>query len=738
MIITKKTETVVASAAEALPTKYAEARRLLARGFKLCELHPLSKRPVGNGWQLNPISAVLNTAGGYGMPLAINDLCSIDPDSLELARIGLKRCGFDLEELMNEGVRTTSTRPGSGGRSTFKAPPDLLRVVFSSKTSGTILELRAGNSNLQDCLPGTEYAGKDGEIYLQDYASERRMDDAPELRPALLAWWRRMNSDIKFKREQQALLCRKDAVLAVSTEAAGGTGSKLAFASPYRREFNAATPVEDILARHGYSTDGGGRWAPSTATGTPCVRLIPGCEDLWQSDHASDPLLGTFDGWTASVVLDHGGDVDRANTAWQPYRDAAVALEFEDLREGARSALEARVQHLAEMEALAGVPDLEYENLPALIKEAELPAGQVAEMLARISAAAGRDVAQVMPAPRFTPVPAHEFVNRCPPPPDIIEGVLPTAELVMGFGESGAGKSFIFLDMACSVARGIPWRGKRVTAGRVVYIAAEGAGGFGKRLQAYAQHHEVDLANVDLSVIWDCPDLFGQDDKPLARAIEAAGGAQLIVVDTLAQVTAGANENSGEDMGKVLSHCKRLHRATGATVLLIHHAGKDTTKGARGWSGVRAAVDAELEVTRDKDVRSIRITKQKDGEDGGAFGFALKTVDLVCKYTGRSLTSCVAIEASPVSAAPKLNGKWQAAVHRAVHDRLLAATDEVDVSEVIAAAVLEMPAVGGKRDRRDYMAERALKELSAAGVLSLSRDGMTVGLSGGMQEFAGE
>jgi hypothetical protein len=60
-------------------------------------------------------------------------------------------------------VRTRSTRPGSGGRSTFKATPDLKRVVLRTKKDGTILELRAGQSNLQACLPGTVYLGKDGD-----------------------------------------------------------------------------------------------------------------------------------------------------------------------------------------------------------------------------------------------------------------------------------------------------------------------------------------------------------------------------------------------------------------------------------------------------------------------------------------------------------------------------------------------------------------------------------------------
>lgn len=56
-----------------------------------------------------------------------------------------------------------------------------------------------------------------------------------------------------------------------------------------------------------------------------------------------------------------------------------------------------------------------------------------------------------------------------------------------------------------------------------------------------------------------------------------------------------------------------LTRATGATVVLVHHAGKDTSKGARGWSGLRAAADAELEVVRSPEGRLLRVTKQKEG-----------------------------------------------------------------------------------------------------------------------------
>ena len=94
----------------------------------------------------------------------------------------------------------------------------------------------------------------------------------------------------------------------------------------------------------------------------------------------------------------------------------------------------------------------------------------------------------------------------------------------------------------------------------------------------------------------------------LAKGIKAMGGADLVIIDTFAHTLIG-NENSGEDVGLAIKHCKGIHTATGAMVLLIHHSGKDASKGARGWSGLRAAADVELCVTRDGEYRELSVSK---------------------------------------------------------------------------------------------------------------------------------
>jgi hypothetical protein len=321
---------------------------------------------------------------------------------------------------------------------------------------------------------------------------------------------------------------------------------------------------------------------------------------------------------------------------------------------------------------------------------------------------------------RFQVMPAHEFASVAPPS-WVIKGVLPQAELVVMYGASGSGKSFMALDMAAAIARGVPWRGCKVRKGRVAYIAAEGAGGFRKRLVAYAQHNQVDLSTVDIGVIHAAPNMMEKTDAvDVAKAVKAWGGADLIIVDTFAQVMPGANENAGEDVGKALTHCKRIHEVTGAMIILIHHAGKDASKGARGWSGLRAAADAELEVVREATGRSLKLTKSKDGEDGQVWGFDLDVVQIGVDEDLDPITSCVVIEAAVPAGGPvRKLGKNEKVVNEVLQEMAQAQTSGIEIKPVLEEAARRMMARDGveadKKGNYKSNARRALNKLCEGG-----------------------
>lgn len=305
----------------------------------------------------------------------------------------------------------------------------------------------------------------------------------------------------------------------------------------------------------------------------------------------------------------------------------------------------------------------------------------------------------------------------------LIKGVLPDADLGVLFGASGSGKSFAALDMAAAIARGIDWRGRRVRKGRVIVIAAEGGGGYGKRIKAYCQHHMIELQDLDIGVITAAPSFLESDDvSEIVASITAAGGASLLIVDTFAQVTPGANENAGEDMGLALKNARSLREATGAMCLLIHHAGKDASKGARGWSGIKAAADVEIEITRDEEnpVREMRTSKMKDGDDNLRWGFKLDIIDVGIDGDGDVITSCVVIEAdAPTPAASDKDRKGAKKIGR-VEAHILDTIELVDprVTTMGLAKFLDLCVEGmplpsdGKRDTRRQAINRAIKGLT--------------------------
>jgi len=303
-----------------------------------------------------------------------------------------------------------------------------------------------------------------------------------------------------------------------------------------------------------------------------------------------------------------------------------------------------------------------------------------------------------------------------------IKGFMPRAELGILFGPSGSGKSFLTFDMCAAIARGLEfWNGKRITKGRVAYLVAEGVAGFRQRVKAYRAEHGVKTEDIDMTIIAGVvPNLI--DEASVARLkadLKKFGPFDLIVFDTFARVTAGANENSGEQMGIAIKNCQEIGRVGGGMCLLVHHSGKDDSKGARGWSGIRAAADVELEVKRDADgtQRSVTSAKMKDGEDMISQGFQLRTVVMGQDEDGDDITSCV-VEyntAGQVQKPIKL-GHNQATLMRALADLQGFNSGEGIEEEKLIAATVELMHLkeGAKQDMRAFRAKESLTALTAS------------------------
>lgn len=159
----------------------------------------------------------------------------------------------------------------------------------------------------------------------------------------------------------------------------------------------------------------------------------------------------------------------------------------------------------------------------------------------------------------------------------LIDGVLPEQCMASLVGPSSVGKSFVALDMACSIAAGIPWGGLD-TSGQglgVVYVSAEGGNGLRIRKKAWEEYHGIRA--VPMRILADSPIIDGNDSHLLAETIAEFNRritfpVALVIIDTLNRTMAG-EENSATSMAAFVRGCQTIMERNNCAILIIHHCG---------------------------------------------------------------------------------------------------------------------------------------------------------------------
>jgi hypothetical protein len=342
-------------------------------------------------------------------------------------------------------------------------------------------------------------------------------------------------------------------------------------------------------------------------------------------------------------------------------------------------------------------------------------------------------LAAKLPPMRLRLQSADDLLNA-PPLRWLVRGVLPETGFAAIYGPSGSGKSFLALVLCAAVAEGSEWFGRRVIAAPVTYCALEGEAGLSKRIRAWSVHNHRALPDRLRFIMQPLDMRQSTDIADLAAAVQAAGGrGGLVVIDTLNRAAPGADENASTDMGELIEAAKELQRRLSGLVLLVHHTGKDGTKGLRGHSSLYAALDAAIEVSRIDSRREWAAIKSKDDAEGERTAFALRRVELGADEDGDQVTSCVVEpdDSSPAIARPVPRGKTQSVVYSAMKALLRDSKDFGKAGSPVGRPCVEVEAVIPviadrllcRPDQRQFQVRRALTAMTGEGEIYQTREG---------------
>jgi KaiC/GvpD/RAD55 family RecA-like ATPase len=226
-------------------------------------------------------------------------------------------------------------------------------------------------------------------------------------------------------------------------------------------------------------------------------------------------------------------------------------------------------------------------------------------------------------------------IRNLPDPQWLVKGMIIERSLSLIHGVPGAGKSFVALSLALSIASAQPqwWERPIERSGRVAYISSEGVADMRDRIAAFEGYHHLDLTDAGFLLLPDWISFMESEHlSKLARTLDAAveaGPLALIVVDTVSRVLPGADENLQADMTQFIRACDILRERYQCAVLGIHHSSRQGN--LRGSTVLDGAADSILGLERiEGEVRKGRLLAQKikAAEDGWETPFDLHVVPL--------------------------------------------------------------------------------------------------------------
>lgn len=544
------------------------ARMLVKAGVPMFLAHPNPEKRTGwdlpFGWETNEPDVSVVDAWRPGMAL-----CAVTGHTFDLVDVDPRSGGSEAElgAAMPRAYLTAETP--SGGRHHFV------------KTLG-VPSLDGKVSPGVDVKSGTLEGEGRGFAFVAPTVRASKVDGVPrEYRWVVGPKGPVLPSPDQLAQDGSGALLRAR-VLEIRRTSASGTPRRVSM-SQARREWDSAIAGLATNVAH-WKRHGWGGEAHSTilAATTRLARLSPETAEA-----------GLFEAFERAGAVPDADDLSKLHSAIEKAVPDIVVPDAE--------------MSSAESFFLGGAaPGVPGASLPALLAGVGATSALGLPSAGAVSSATG---GEGVSRRRFQPMSRAEAASIVAPA-SLVSGLLLSNTKARLSGPSGAGKTWVVLDLAAHVAAGMPWQGHAVEKTRVLYVAGEGAPSFDSRITAWETKHG---KPAEIDIIPDAPQIASDEDWAQFCGEMNLGDEKygLIIFDTQGSVTVGMEENSNKDANIALQRLDWVRKLTSACLLLVHHTGHDDASRGRGASAWLGGLDTELILSGTVQDRNLQLKNPK-------------------------------------------------------------------------------------------------------------------------------
>lgn len=281
----------------------------------------------------------------------------------------------------------------------------------------------------------------------------------------------------------------------------------------------------------------------------------------------------------------------------------------------------------------------------------------------------------VDPDEYFDIIEGENFTDGVKPANWLIGGLIEENAIGILAGATGTFKTFTALHLAWSLGSydrhfiGYP----TVKTGKVLYLFGEGASGLKRRARAIEIQQQSKFDNVIIPNRYI--DITDGDDRMMIDRLVKKHHPVLIIYDTLNSLAAIDN-NSSREVSAMIKDLRSIQDSVKASSIIVHHVGKDESKGMEGSHAFTSNSDFVFQLNRMSAKRYNKLetstpinmmsemicAKQKEGESFSPKLIEMATVDLGFKENygdNKQATSLAVLDASsmmgemPTDDAPK-------------------------------------------------------------------------------------